>query len=105
MIYEDPDENRMTGNNNYQPYDESTMVKKTTSDDAGSIVLILGIIAIVSAFSFYLSIVGLVCGIISIVKGSSIRHYSSTGMAGFVLGIISVVMATILLLVSLAIFL
>ncbi len=105
MINEDPYENKMTGNNNNQPYDESTMVKKTTSDDAGSIVLILGIIAIVSAFSLYLSIVGLVCGIISIVKGSSIRHCSSTGMAGFVLGIISVVMATILLIVSLAIFL
>ncbi|MGD1821962.1 MAG: hypothetical protein ACPKM0_04270 [Pleomorphochaeta sp.] len=76
--------------NNSHPYDEDTCVKKTTSDDASSVVLILGIISIVSIFSWIFSFVGLVLGIIALVKGTKIRHNSSAAMAGWVLSIISI---------------
>ena len=76
---------------NYQPYDEKTQVKRNTSDDQGAIAMTLGIIAIVSSLTGILSLVGLVCGIIAIVKGSKVRTISSSGMAGWVLGIIAVI--------------
>jgi len=77
-------------NNDSHPYDEDKCVKKTTSDDASSIVLILGIIAIVSVFSWIFSFVGLILGIIALVKGTKIRHNSSAAMAGWVLSIIAI---------------
>ena len=76
--------------NNSHPYDEDNCVKKTTSDDASSVVLILGIIAIVSVFSWIFSFVGLILGIIALVKGTKIRHNSSAAMAGWVLAIIAI---------------
>ncbi|MDC7237453.1 MAG: DUF4190 domain-containing protein [Sphaerochaetaceae bacterium] len=75
---------------NSHPYDEEKCVKKTTSDDASSVVLILGIISIVSMFSWIFSFVGLILGIIALVKGTKIRHNSSAAMAGWVLSIISI---------------
>lgn len=76
--------------NNSHPYEEDKCVKKTTSDDASSVVLILGIIAIVSVFSWIFSFVGLILGIIALVKGTKIRHNSSAAMAGWVLAIIAI---------------
>jgi uncharacterized membrane protein len=75
--------------NDSQPYKEEDCVKKSTSDDASSVVLILGIIAIVSTFSWLFSFVGVILAIIALVKGTSIRHNSSAAMAGFVLSIVS----------------
>lgn len=76
--------------NDSHPYNDENCVKKTTSDDASSVVLILGIISIVSIFSWIFSFVGLVLGIIALVKGTKIRHNSSAAMAGWVLSIISI---------------
>lgn len=86
---------KMKDNANEQPYNQDTEERRTTSDDPGSIALILGIIAVVSAVTGYLSLVGLVLGIIALVKGSKIRKVSSSGMAGWVLGIISIVFSGI----------
>lgn len=87
---------------NYQPYDERTQVKRTTSDDQGAIALTLGIIAIVASLTGILSLVGLVCGIIAVVKGSKVRKISSSGMAGWVLGIIAVVFSGVALFAGMA---
>ena len=75
--------------NDSHPYDEDDCIQKKTSDDASSVVLILGIISIVSIFSCFFSFVGVILAIIALVKGTRIRHNSSAAMAGWVLSIIS----------------
>lgn len=96
--------NRMKDNPNEQPYNRNTEVKRTTSDDSGSVAMILGIIAIVCAVTGILSLIGLVLGIIAIVNGAKVRKFSSSGMAGWVLGIISVVVSSGAIILSIAFF-
>ena len=72
------------------PYKEENCVKRTSSDDASSVVLILGIISIVTVFSFIFSFIGLILGIIALVKGTKIRNNSSSAMDGWVLSIIAI---------------
>lgn len=95
-------EETMKDDPNAQPYHRGTEVKRTTSDDAGSIAMILGIIAIVCSVTGYLALVGLVLGIIALVKGSKIRKVSSSGLAGWVLGIISIVFSGVAILAIMA---
>jgi hypothetical protein len=94
--------NRMKDNPNAHPYNHNTEVKRTTSDDAGSIAMILGIIAIVCSITGLLAIVGLVLGILALVKGAKVRKYSSSGMAGWVLGIIAIIFSGVKILIGLA---
>lgn len=62
--------------------------------------LVLGIISVAApiVFSVYGSVIGLVCGIIAIIMGSRARKEQPGGMstAGFVLGIIGVVISSML---------
>lgn len=95
---------KMKDDPNLHPYNRNTEVKRTTSDDYGSIAMILGIIAIVCSISGYLSFVGVILGIIAIVKGSKVRKYSSSGMAGWVLGIISVVLGGAVTIIGITVF-
>lgn len=83
-------------NNDYQPYDESSCVKKTRSDDKGTIVLIIGIAATLLSIPF--AVFGLPLGIIAIVKGSKIKLESTLGTAGWILGIISTVISSLAIL-------
>ncbi|MBK5201773.1 MAG: hypothetical protein JJE21_09640 [Spirochaetaceae bacterium] len=80
-------------NNDYHPYDETTCVKKTKSDDSGTIVLIIGIASIILSVSF--SIFGLILGILAIVLGSKNKQNSRIGTAGWVLGIIATIISPI----------
>lgn len=77
---------------NYQPYKEEGCVKNKITYDRASNTMILGIISIVCSITVVFTMVGFVLGIIAIVKGSSVRHESNAGLAGWLLGIISVVL-------------
>jgi hypothetical protein len=87
----DEGKNKMKDDPNAQPYNQNTEVKRKTSDDVGSVAMILGIIALVCSSLGPLALVGLVLGIIALVKGAKVRKYSTSGMAGWVLGIIAIV--------------
>lgn len=76
--------------NNSHPYDDNDCVKEKKSDDASSIILILGILSIISMFTRFFPFIGLVLAIVALVKGTSIRHNSNIAMVGWVLSIISV---------------
>lgn len=88
----------------YQPYDEETCVSKRTSDDLGSISMILGIIAIVCVITGFFSIIGFVLGIIALVKGAPVRKQSGTALAGWVLGIISIALFALYIILFFAFF-
>ncbi len=79
--------------NDSHPYDENDCVKEKKSDDASSIIFILGLISVVSmisVFSGFYPLIGLVLAIIALIKGSAIRHKSKIAFTGWILSIIGV---------------
>ncbi|MBK5201771.1 MAG: hypothetical protein JJE21_09630 [Spirochaetaceae bacterium] len=74
-------------------YERPAMSKKKY-EDGRNVALVLGILAIVSSTTLCLVLFGLILGIIAIVKGAKVRKTSSAGLAGWLLGIISVVLSS-----------
>jgi uncharacterized membrane protein len=74
-------------------YEKTAMAKKS-EDDGRNAALVIGILAIVTSSTLCLALVGLILGIIAIVKGAKVRKDSSAGLAGWTLGIISVVLSS-----------
>lgn len=79
------------------PYDESSRVNNPLADKKGTTSMILGIIAIVSTITGLLAPVALVLGIIAIVKSKKYMRVNTNAKAGFVLGIISVIIACLII--------
>jgi len=80
----------------YTPYDESSQVNNPLMDKKSTTSMILGIIAIVCSFTWFLAPVGLVLGIIAVVKAKSFRKENGTAKAGYILGIIALIVSAIL---------
>jgi uncharacterized membrane-anchored protein len=81
----------------YTPYDEANQVNNPLMEKKGTTSMILGIIAIVSAITGFLTPVALVLGIIALVKGKKYRKENTNAKAGYVLGIISIIIAAVLI--------
>lgn len=81
----------------YTPYDEANQVNNPLVEKKGTTSMILGIIAIVCAITGFLTPVALVLGIIALVKGKKYRKENTNAKAGYVLGIISIVIAAVLI--------
>lgn len=76
---------------------ERTEMDQKRYDDGRNTALVLGILAIVSttiACIVIFSLIGLILGIIAIVKGARSRKVSSAGLAGWLLGILSVILSS-----------
>jgi len=89
-------------NDDYHPYDESNCIKKSKSDDRGTIVLIVGIVAIL--LSIPIAILGIPLSIVALVMGSKIKDSSNLGQAGWILGIIGIVVSSLSIIISFMIF-
>lgn len=86
------------GNGEYNtPYDEANQVNSPLADKTSTTAMILGIIAIACITTGFLAPVALVLGIIALVKGKNYRLENTSAKAGYILGIISVILATILI--------
>lgn len=81
----------------YTPYDEASQVNNPLAERKGTTSMILGIISLVSAITVIFAPLALVLGIIAIVKGKKYKSDSFNAKAGFILGIISVVISAIIL--------
>jgi uncharacterized protein YqhQ len=79
------------------PYDEANQVNNPLADKSSTTAMILGIIAIACITTGFLAPVALVLGIIAIVKGKKYRLENTSAKAGYILGIISIVLAAVLI--------
>lgn len=84
-------------------YERPAMAQKKY-DDGRNVALVIGILAIVSSTTLCLLLVGIILGIIAIVKGAKVRKTSSAGLAGWLLGIIAVVLSSAKIIAGLTIF-
>ncbi len=87
---------------NNTPYDDEFRANKKDYGDA-TISFILSIIATVFAFGSGFSIIGLVCGIIAVVKGAPLKGENKYAKIGWMLGIVAIcltIFGTIVMFVS-----
>jgi uncharacterized membrane-anchored protein len=83
----------------YTPYDEANQINNPLAEKRSTTAMILGIIAISCAITGFLAPVALVLGIIALVKGKNYKSENTNAKAGYVLGIISIILAAVLIIV------
>lgn len=71
--------------------------------DNGTTPLILGIMSVIFSLTFS-RLIGLILGIIAIVKGSKAKDYDNDAKAGWILGIIGVALSGVLVFILLMFF-
>ena len=82
----------------YTPYDEASQVNNPLMERKSTTSMVLGIIAIVCSFTGMLAPIGLVLGIIAVVKSNKFRKENSSAKAGYILGIIAIIGAAVMIL-------
>lgn len=81
----------------YTPYDEANRVNNPLVEKNSTTSMILGIIAIVCTLMGFLAPIALVLGILALVKGKKYRLENTSAKAGYILGIIAIVISVVMI--------